>query len=124
MLTHLCLIRAAAVLQKAFFGIHLVEEDVFSEGSALFLIEEERQASVSRAGTEGRSTKRCLKEEISVQEQIAVIDYAQATKEYRTDLNKYRNVTALHKAQGPSPLTWNAIICHFCPIKSMAPLDV
>jgi hypothetical protein len=38
MLTHLCLIRAAAVLQKAFFGIHLVEEDVFSEGSALVSI--------------------------------------------------------------------------------------
>ena len=35
MLTHLCLIRAAAVLQKAFFCIHLIKENVFSERSAL-----------------------------------------------------------------------------------------
>ena len=38
MLAHLCLIRATAVLQKAFFCIHLIKENVFSEGSALIAI--------------------------------------------------------------------------------------
>ncbi|KAL4211504.1 hypothetical protein AB4K20DRAFT_1897430 [Rhizopus microsporus] len=35
MLTHLCLIRTAAVLQKAFFCIHLIKENAFGEGSSL-----------------------------------------------------------------------------------------
>ena len=35
MLTHLCLIREAAILQKIFLDIHLIEEDAFSEGSVL-----------------------------------------------------------------------------------------